>query len=185
METNNKKQKIWGIVKKVAFALLTGFLIYLLCAIIPVICYEYGRMAARIPTRSQENAEFFWFDCCCETIIVMLAAVCIVKLIRMLRNKNDVPPLFSAGTRKALFLAALVLLAGFLVGCRISRRIWDAAFTEVDLYISETSRYYLFVIAVELDLGFLLWLFADWRREKKQEKKSLAEEKQNESSARK
>ena len=179
MENTNKKQQIWEIAKKVAFALLTGFLIYLLCAIIPVIYYEYGRMAARIPTRSQENAEFFWFDCCCETIIVMLAAACSVKLIRMLRNKNDVRPLLTARTRKIVFFAALILLAGFLVGCRISRRIWDAAFNEVDLYISETSRYYLFVIAVELDLGFLLWLFADWRREKRLEKKSHTKGTQN------
>ena len=113
----------------------------------------------------------------------MLAAACIVKLIRMLRNKNDVRPLLTARTRKIVFFAALVMLAGFLIGCRVSRRIWDAAFSEVDLYISETSRYYLFVIAVELDLGFLLWLFADWRREKRRKKKRLAPETQNESSA--
>ena len=185
METNNKKQKIWGIVKKVAFALLTGFLIYILIGMIPFICRDYKNMTWYNYRDREEATYMFWVACCFESVTAMLAVACSVKLLHMLQNRSDIAPVFSKKARTYLFFAAFILLAVLLACISSFKDIWKYDSLESGTYFRDAAGLFLSAIATNLDIGFMLWLFADWRREKKREKNGLAEEKQNESSARK
>lgn len=182
MENTDRKQKIWEIVKKVAFALLTGFIIYFFCRMFPLVCEDYKDMMRPNYRDREEATDLFWIFCCWESINAMLAVACSVKLLHMLQNKIDIAPVFSKNARTHLFFVAFILLAVLLACIGTFRDIWKYAYLETGTYFQDAERLFLSVIVTNLDIGFLLWLFADWRREKKQEKKSLAKEKQNESS---
>ena len=184
MENIDRKQKVWRIVKIVAFALLTGFFIYLFIEMIPFICRDYENMMWYNYRDREEATYMFWVGCCFESVTAMPAAACSVKLLQMLRNKTDIAPVFSKKARTYLLYAASILLAVLLVCIGIFNDVMKSASPETETYFRDAARLFLSAIATNLDIGFMLWLFADWRREKKQEKKSLAEEKQNESSAR-
>lgn len=171
MKKTDRKQKIWGIVKKVAFALLTGFLIYFFCRMIPLVCEDYENMMRPNYRDREEATDFFWIFSCWESVNAMLAVACSVKLLHMLQNKTDIAPVFSKKARTYLFFAAFILLAVLLACIGTFRDIWKYAYLETGTYFRDAANFFLSVVAANLDIGFMLWLFADWRREKKQEKK--------------
>ena len=185
MENTDRKQKIWEIVKKVAFALLTGFIIYFFCRMFPLVCEDYKDMMRPNYRDREEATDLFWIFCCWESINAMLAVACSVKLLHMLQNRSDIAPVFSKKARTYLFFAAFILLAVLLACISSFKDIWKYDSLESGTYFRDAAGLFLSAIATNLDIGFMLWLFADWRREKKREKNGLAEEKQNESSARK